>query len=860
MAIGRGKSKKGILLTLAVVVLVVLMVAELVAYVYLNINYQTLDALGSGAAGSYRIVGALNSSTAAFLHASLYSALRALSSYEGSGKGLNINNTAYALGSLMTNGMIYGTNEVALMGGATLNNYTNSIIQQAKLQGFSLVLTNASLQIYQTGPASLNATYYALAVLNSSSGSFTYPITASSGVPLNGSADLYSVENGDNYNIKFGGSYPSAMLVGNAYASSGSRSPFQFIYGTIISVNSLSSCAGIPSRFENVNFILAIPNDQVGSCGFGGVVTYAPPAGGYSVPYLVYSGSSNIMSYLYNGTSLLLNGAGLSLLNVSALQAAMHNGYYFGSTFAPAYLDWAQGSVNKRSQNGLFSFNLYNREVLISTQNANVYVQVPNAAALRLSTLTIAGWINIRGAPLNYWNWLVAKSGAWGVGACGNSLVVCYDDWSTGVEHDSNTLLSRNTWYFMVATIGSGTETVYINGANVFSGTLAIQGQGNGIEIGGSGGILSLNGSVADVQIFNSILSQQQIYQLYLNGVDGLLAPTNSPVGWWPLDGNPNDYSGNGYNGVVTPGNIISFRYISGYSGDPIYGGSFYGGNLTNIVEGILNCANMNQCSNQSLQRLYLGPSALSASRNSALSSAASLGLANAVIPNVAAFSGGYINQSSGYGWMNNGAQPFSISIWIDPSKGNGVVVDELGQPLPNIGWHDSWLELANGNLYMRIWALGCVNLGSVPLNKWTGITMTYDGGTYRGYVNGVFAGSGSGARSVPGGTGGMYYVLGSADSTNCGSGAAFSGSMADYQFYNTALGQAQISQLYLNDSVMGVNAIDRWPLSYGYNGLMNQTADTANAPNAGLLSNIHGTCPNANVISGLCGVGLSQP
>jgi hypothetical protein len=311
---------------------------------------------------------------------------------------------------------------------------------------------------------------------------------------------------------------------------------------------------------------------------------------------------------------------------------------------------------------------------------------------------------------------------------------------------------------------------------------------------------------------------------------------------------------------VVTPGNIISFRYISGYSGDPIYGGSFYGGNLTNIVEGILNCANMNQCSNQSLQRLYLGPSALSVSQNSALSSAASLGLANAVIPNVAAFSGGYINQSSGYGWMNNGAQPFSISIWIDPSKGNGVVVDELGQPLPNIGWHDSWLELANGNLYMQIWALGCVNLGSIPLNKWTGITMTYDGGMYRGYVNGAFAGSGAGARSTPGGTGGMYYVLGSADSTNCGSGAAFSGSMADYQFYNTALGQAQISQLYLNDSVMGASAIDRWPLSYGYNGLMNQTADTANALGAGLLSNIHGACPNANVISGFCGVGFSQP
>ena len=182
MEIMRAESKKGILLTLAVIVLVVLMVAELVAYVYLNASYQALDALGSSAAGSYRTVGTLNSSTAAFLRTSLYSALSVLAGYESTRKGTYINNTAYALGSLMTNGMLYGTNEVALMGGATLNNYTNAIMLQAKLQGFSLSLTNTSLQVYQTGPASLNATFYALAALNSSSGSFTYPITASSGI------------------------------------------------------------------------------------------------------------------------------------------------------------------------------------------------------------------------------------------------------------------------------------------------------------------------------------------------------------------------------------------------------------------------------------------------------------------------------------------------------------------------------------------------------------------------------------------------------------------------------------------------------------------------------------------------------
>ena len=63
-----------------------------------------------------------------------------------------------------------------------------------------------------------------------------------------------------------------------------------------------------------------------------------------------------------------------------------------------------------------------------------------------------------------------------------------------------------------------------------------------------------------------------------------------------------------------------------------------------------------------------------------------------------------------------------------------------------------------------------------------------------------------------------------------------------------------------MNDSVMGLSPIDRWPLSYGYNGLMNQTTDAATASDFGLLYNGQGACSNANVISGLCGVGFSQP
>jgi hypothetical protein len=67
------------------------------------------------------------------------------------------------------------------------------------------------------------------------------------------------------------------------------------------------------------------------------------------------------------------------------------------------------------------------------------------------------------------------------------------------------------------------------------------------------------NGSISNVQLYNSTLSQPEIQALYNNGVGGPPIDTQWLVGWWPLNGNANDYSGNGNNGApfnssFTPG------------------------------------------------------------------------------------------------------------------------------------------------------------------------------------------------------------------------------------------------------------------------------------------------------------------
>ena len=60
------------------------------------------------------------------------------------------------------------------------------------------------------------------------------------------------------------------------------------------------------------------------------------------------------------------------------------------------------------------------------------------------------------------------------------------------------------------------------------------------------------NGTISNVQIYNTSLTANQIQALYLQGIGGAPMKLQNLVGWWPLNGNSNDYSGNNNNGVPT--------------------------------------------------------------------------------------------------------------------------------------------------------------------------------------------------------------------------------------------------------------------------------------------------------------------
>ena len=639
------KNRKGIMLTLATVVLFVLMLAELVTYVSLNINYNVIVSTSSSVSGGATATATLNSAASAFLHQSLQNALASLIRYEGTPtirNGNFINNTAYALQSLMSNGMVYGTGMQGYMGGSTLVGFTSAMGNQISAEGMNMIITNATLTVFQNSPFTISANYTALAVVNSTHGLFTFPLSATASVSLNGTQSLYGIESGDPFIIKPMPSYPKAVLIGNAFASSGSATTTLFSYGAVYYVGGTPSCASVPSQYQNANYILVTPSAASISstiCNMGGLVTYTIGSPASTVPYLVYPGASNIVSILQTGTSVLLSVKGLSLLNVSALQGAIQNGYSFASPYTPSYLDWAQGSLMQRSRNGMFSFNLLNR--MLAGFTGSGYVTTGTSGLPSGSSQRSAfAWIYFTGSPASG-TYVVESYGGSAAGAASKFGISSGKLYFSGNSNDFTSTLSvtPNSYHFVGYTYSTSLLTLYLDGSSqstTLSSSLSTTATAAGIGAdASSANVNKFSGQIADVQIYSTVLAPTQAAQLYQEGIDSVPVSGAGLVGWWPLNGDFNDYSGQSNNGIATS---VAFSGLKDYQADPIWGGSLYGtnalnANALNMTEGVVNCGFSAQCYSSGLEHLYLANSPLSGTYSYALNESTALGLSNSILP-----------------------------------------------------------------------------------------------------------------------------------------------------------------------------------------------------------------------------------
>ena len=126
----------------------------------------------------------------------------------------------------------------------------------------------------------------------------------------------------------------------------------------------------------------------------------------------------------------------------------------------------------------------------------------------------------------------------------------------------------------VVTAVGYNSIDIYIDGKLSSSCTLSasmptVQEYSTALALAvGSnppGGLELGTEQVSNIQLYNTSLTANQVDALYLEGIGGEPIYLNNLVGWWPLNGNANDYSGNHNNGVLS-GVIFTSGWDSRYT------------------------------------------------------------------------------------------------------------------------------------------------------------------------------------------------------------------------------------------------------------------------------------------------------
>ena len=186
-------------------------------------------------------------------------------------------------------------------------------------------------------------------------------------------------------------------------------------------------------------------------------------------------------------------------------------------------------------------------------------IEVGNSQSLSpTAAITITAWVKLNGAVSN-WASLNTKTygptRSWWFGFTpGSSNTIL---WS--VNGDTSCALPQSplgSWQFVAVTYNQNSgKLFYENGALIsacsYSQTGSIPNTVSPIYLVGDPGWGILNGFVANEQVYNTSLSASEIQALYLEGIGGAPIRPQNLTGWWPLNSNANDYSGNGNNGQL---------------------------------------------------------------------------------------------------------------------------------------------------------------------------------------------------------------------------------------------------------------------------------------------------------------------
>ncbi len=206
--------------------------------------------------------------------------------------------------------------------------------------------------------------------------------------------------------------------------------------------------------------------------------------------------------------------------------------------------------------------------------------------------VTVTAWINIPAysGPNNYcggagtgsifyngaYDWANGQSWTFTID---NGYVEMQTPNMPGGGGTSNLRAPLNSWVFVAGTIEYATSStseyvLYLNSAEygpftantAYANTDGVSYLGTGFACNPRGQFETFYGSISNVQVYNVTLSPSEVTALYQEGIGGAPIRPQNIMGWWPLNGNAQDYSGNNNNGQVSGGVTYSSSWTSGYT------------------------------------------------------------------------------------------------------------------------------------------------------------------------------------------------------------------------------------------------------------------------------------------------------
>ncbi len=592
-------SSKGQLMSLAVTVFIMLMASALLLYVIVGLGYDSVTQSSVVSSSSINYGTILQKNAVSFATGSASAALHTLFVYEYNAslrKGNLISNFSQFMQYLMVNGTLPnvqpGTpaaNKILnLMSNSTFASYNSEISSITNAGSRIITISESKPHIFQANPYSINVQYTEYAKINTTSGIFSFTIPVNASVPINNTPDLFYAQQGIFRPMAFAGLSNLVSVIGNDYATYGNTS--SFTYGTAYVIPSPASCTSpvnlVPSPLNshpyNSMLIIVTANAVAltsGGCttlnAYGGLITNllsTPPP----VPYLNFSTTNNALKYLQTGQHLLLYGPSLAALNITNLIDKINAHSYFTSPFASSFINRSIGNFQPSSQSGIFTFAPFGRQAA-QFNGQSSYINVGDSPTLNpTNAITIGAWIDPTTAlgPV-----IVARRDTSAYSyefAISNSGLLLGRINSNANAAQSISTIPPSVWTYVVMTYNGSTIRLYTNGAQVasyaYSNTISSTNIITTIgERNYTGAQAYFNGSISNVQIYNTSLSQTQIDTLYQEGISALPIPGNSLVGWWPLNGNANGYANQytaGYplNAPFQPVSYNSVSLLNSYS------------------------------------------------------------------------------------------------------------------------------------------------------------------------------------------------------------------------------------------------------------------------------------------------------